>query len=157
DRNTGFSSANPQRLYLPVVIDPEYHAQAVNVANQDENSSSLLWWMRRLIALRNRFQAFSRGSLEILLPDNRKVLAFLRKCGDETILVIVNLSRFTQAVELDLSAYRGAIPVELFGSTEFPEVGDLPYFITLGGHGFYWFSLEQRTQAGTDRRPPLVA
>jgi maltose alpha-D-glucosyltransferase/alpha-amylase len=156
DRNAGFSGANPQRLYLPVVIDPEYHAQAVNVANQDENPSSLLWWMRRLIALRNRFQAFSRGSLEILLPDNRKVLAFLRKYEDETIVVIVNLSRFTQAVELDLSDYRGAIPVELFGSTEFPEVGDLPYFITLGGHGFYWFSLEQRTHPGADRRPPLT-
>jgi maltose alpha-D-glucosyltransferase/alpha-amylase len=156
DRNAGFSGANPQRLYLPVVIDPEYHAQAVNVANQDENPSSLLWWMRRLIALRNRFQAFSRGSLEILLPDNRKVLAFLRKWEEETILVIVNLSRFTQGVELDLSDYRGAIPVELFGSTEFPEVGDLPYFITLGGHGFYWFSLEQRAHPGADRRPPLT-
>jgi len=150
DKNAGFSTANPQRLYLPVIIDPEYHSQAVNVAAQDENPSSLLWWMRRLIALRTRYQAFSRGSLDLLFPDNRKVLAFLRCFGDETILVVVNLSRFTQAVELDLSAYRGAIPVELFGSSEFPEVGDLPYFITLGGHGFYWFALERRRD---DRSP----
>jgi maltose alpha-D-glucosyltransferase/alpha-amylase len=155
DRNAGFSSANPQRLYLPVIIDPEYHAQAVNVAAQDENPSSLLWWMRRLIALRNRYHAFARGSLKILLPDNRKVLAFIRELGDETILVVVNLSRFTQAVELDLSEYRGTIPVELFGSTEFPEVGDLPYFVTLGGHGFYWFALERR-QETSDRRRSLT-
>jgi len=150
DRNAGFSDANPQRLYLPVVIDPEYHAQAVNVANQDENPSSLLWWMRRLIALRNRFHAFSRGSLDVLLPENRKVLAFLRVFEDERILVVVNLSRFTQAVELDLSAYRGMTPVELFGSTQFPEIGDLPYFVTLGGHGFYWFSLEDNSEPGGD-------
>jgi maltose alpha-D-glucosyltransferase/alpha-amylase len=150
DRNAGFSGANPQRLYLPVVIDPEYHAQAVNVANQDENPSSLLWWMRRLIALRNRFHAFSRGSLDVLYPENRKVLAFIRTFENERILVVVNLSRFTQAVELDLSAYRGMTPVELFGTSEFPEVGDLPYFVTLGGHGFYWFSLEDRSQHDVD-------
>jgi maltose alpha-D-glucosyltransferase / alpha-amylase len=155
DRNAGFSSANPQRLYLPVVIDPEYHAQAVNVAAQEENPSSLLWWMRRLVALRNRYHAFSRGSLEILLPDNRKVLAFLRRYEDETILVVVNLSRFTQAVELDLSDYRGMVPVELFGSSTFPPVGDLPYFVTLGGHGFYWFSLERRNPDSGDQRPTL--
>ncbi len=155
DRNAGFSAANPQRLYLPVIIDPEYHAQAVNVEAQEQNPSSLLWWMRRLIALRNRFQAFARGTLEMLFPENRKVLAFLRRYNDETLLVVVNLSRFTQAVELDLAEHRGAIPVELFGSTEFPEVGDLPYFITLGGHGFYWFSLEQRTST-EPRHAPLV-
>jgi maltose alpha-D-glucosyltransferase / alpha-amylase len=155
DRNAGFSGANPQRLYLPVVIDPEYHAQAVNVAAQDENPNSLLWWMRRLVALRNRYHAFSRGSLEILLPDNRKVLAFLRRHEDETILVVVNLSRFTQAVELDLSEFLGRVPVELFGSTRFPAVGDLPYFITLGGHGFYWFSLEQRDSSADQRASGL--
>jgi len=156
DRNAGFSTANPQRLYLPVVIDPEYHAQAVNVAAQDENPSSLLWWMRRLVALRNRYHAFSLGSLELLLPDNRKVLAFLRRHEDETILVVVNLSRFTQAVELDLSEHRGAIPVELFGSSEFPAVGELPYFVTLGGHGFYWFSLERRDGSSDQMRPNLT-
>jgi maltose alpha-D-glucosyltransferase/alpha-amylase len=143
DRNAGFSRANPQSLYLPVVIDPEFHSQAVNVEAQSENPSSLLWWMRRLIGLRTRYKAFGSGSLQILLPDNRKVLAFLRRYGDELILVVVNLSRFAQAVELDLSEFIGATPVELFGSMRFPPVGDLPYFITLGGHGFYWFSLEQ--------------
>ncbi|MGN6474388.1 MAG: maltose alpha-D-glucosyltransferase [Mycobacteriales bacterium] len=157
DRNAGFSAANPQRLYLPVIIDPEYHAQAVNVAAQEQNPTSLLWWMRRLIALRNRYHAFARGELEMLFPENRKVLAFLRRYEDETILVVVNLSRFTQAVELDLAAHRGAIPVELFGSTEFPEIGDLPYFVTLGGHGFYWFSLEQRGAAEPRREPIVVA
>jgi maltose alpha-D-glucosyltransferase/alpha-amylase len=142
DRNAGFSRANPQRLFLPVVIDPVYHFQAVNVEAQEENPSSLLWWMRRLIGLRKRYRAFGRGSLQLLRPDNRKVLAFLRHYEDELILVVVNLSRVTQCVELDLSAHRGATPVELFGNTPFPVVGDLPYFITLGGHGFYWFSLE---------------
>jgi maltose alpha-D-glucosyltransferase / alpha-amylase len=156
DRNAGFSAANPQRLYLPVIIDPEYHAQAVNVAAQDENPSSLLWWMRRLIALRKRYAAFSRGAIEVLFPDNRKILAFLRLLDDETILVIVNLSRFTQAVELDLAAYRGAVPVELFGSTELPAIGDLPYFLTLGGHGFYWFALERRESDDEERAPSLT-
>ena len=126
DRNAGFSKANPQRLYLPVVIDPGYHAQAVNVEAQDENPSSLLWWMRRLIQLRRRYKAFGRGTLEILRPDNRKVLAFLRRYEDEIILVVANLSRFAQCVELDLSEFRGAVPVELFGNMAFPPVGDLP-------------------------------
>jgi maltose alpha-D-glucosyltransferase/alpha-amylase len=145
DRNAGFSDANPQQLYLPVVIDPEYHTQAVNVAAQEANPNSLLWWMKRLVALRNRYSAFARGSFEVLRTDNRKVLAFLRRFGDETILVAVNLSWFTQAAELDLSALHGAVPIELFGGSEFPTVGDLPYFLTLGPHGFYWFSLEQRS------------
>jgi maltose alpha-D-glucosyltransferase/alpha-amylase len=140
--NAGFSRANPQRLYQPVVIDPVYHAQAVNVEAQQENSSSLLWWMRRLLAVRGKYRAFSRGSLELLFPDNRKVLAFMRCHENERILVVANLSRHAQAVELDLSKYRGSVPVELFGMTEFPAVGDLPYFVTLGPHGFYWFSLE---------------
>jgi maltose alpha-D-glucosyltransferase/alpha-amylase len=146
DRNAGFSRANPQRLFLPVVIDPGYHSQAVNVEAQDQNPSSLLWWMRRLVALRKRYRAFASGSLEILRPDNRKVLAFLRRHEDELILVVVNLSRNVQCAELDLSEFRGATPVELFGDMEFPVVGDLPYFITLGAHGFYWFALERETE-----------
>ena len=146
DRNAGFSKANPQRLYLPVVIDPGYHAQAVNVEAQEENPSSLLWWTRRLVHLRRRYEAFGRGSLELLRADNRKVLAFLRRTEEESILVVANLSRFAQCVELDLSAFRGATPVELFGNMAFPPVGDLPYFITLGPHGFYWFSLESEPQ-----------
>jgi len=145
DRNAGFSHANPQRLYLPVIIDPEYHSQAVNVAAQQENPNSLLWWMKRLIGLRQRYKVFGRGSLEVLRSDNRKVFAFTRSYEDERVLVVVNLSRFTQCVELDLSKFRGAVPVELFGNLAFPAVGELPYFITLGPHGFYWFSLEHET------------
>ena len=126
DRNAGFSAANPQRLYLPVIIDPEYHSQAVNVEAQQENPNSLLWWMKRLIALRQRYRAFGRGTLEVLRPDNRKVFAFIRRFEDERILVVVNLSRNVQCVELDLSEFRGATPIELFGNSEFPSVGDLP-------------------------------
>jgi maltose alpha-D-glucosyltransferase/alpha-amylase len=142
DRNAGFSRANRQRLYLPVIVDPEYHFEAVNVEAQEGNSQSLLAWMKRLIAMRKRYAALGRGSLEFLHPDNRKVLAFIRHYGSELILVVANLSRFSQAVELDLSNLSGLVPVEMFGRTEFPPIGDLPYFITLGPHGFYWFSLE---------------
>ncbi|NTV62518.1 MAG: maltose alpha-D-glucosyltransferase [Oscillochloris sp.] len=141
DRNAGFSKANPQRLYLPVITDPEYHYEMVNVENQSANQHSLLWWTKRLIALRKRYQAFGRGSLEFLHPDNRKVLCFLRRYEDETILVVANLSRFVQGVELDLAAFKGMMPVELFGQVELPAVGDRPYFITLGPHSFYWFRL----------------
>ena len=141
-RNAGFSRANPQKLYLPVIIDPEYNAAAINVESQQNNAHSLLWWTKRLIALRKRYRAFGRGSLEFLYPENRKVLAFLRRYRDELILVVANLSRFVQYAELDLSAFRGMVPVELFGQTEFPPIGDLPYFMTLSPHAFYWFALE---------------
>lgn len=144
DRNAGFSRGNPQRLYLPVVSDPEFEPQAVNVESQTHNPNSLLWWMKHLVALRRRFRAFGRGNLQLLRPDNRKVIAFLRSWHDERILVIANLSRFAQAARLDLSEYRNAIPVELFGGTEFPTVGDLPYLFMLGPHDFYWLSLESR-------------
>jgi maltose alpha-D-glucosyltransferase / alpha-amylase len=153
DRNAGFSAANPQRLFLPVIIDPEYHSQAVNVEAQEENPNSLLWWMKRLIALRQRYQAFGRGTLEVLRPDNRKVFAFIRRFEEERILVVVNLSRNVQCVELDLAEFRGATPIELFGNSAFPSVGDLPYFVTLGPHGFYWFSLEQKTDESAPLRP----
>jgi maltose alpha-D-glucosyltransferase/alpha-amylase len=151
DRNAGFSRANPQRLYLPVIVDPEYHYETVNVEAQQANPHSLFWWMKRLIALRKKHKAFGRGTIEFLYPDNRKVLAFVRKYEGETILVIANLSRFTQYAELDMSAYKGATPVELFGRTEFPRIGELPYFITLGPHAFHWFSLQ------TAELPPSVA
>ena len=146
DRNAGFSRANPQKLYLPVIIDPEYHSETVNVEAQQNNPHSQLWWIKRLIALRKRYQAFGRGSIEFLLPENNKILAFVRRYGDECILVVANMSRFVQAVELDLSGYRGAVPVELFGHTRFPAAGDAPYFLTLGPHAFYWFSLEQQAE-----------
>jgi maltose alpha-D-glucosyltransferase/alpha-amylase len=153
DRNAGFSTANPQRLYLPLIIDPEYLPQAVNVAAQEQNPSSLLWWMKRLIGLRQRYQAFGRGTLEILRPDNRKVFAFIRRFEEERILVVVNLSRNVQCVELDLSEFRGAVPIELFGNMKFPPVGDLPYFVTLGPHGFYWLYLECEPEQPATPRP----
>jgi len=142
DRNAGFSNANPQKLYLPPINDPEYHYESLNVEAQQTNPSSLLWWMKRLIGIRKRYQAFGRGSLEFLSTDNRKVLAFVRKHGGEIVLVVANLSRFTQCCELDLGAYRGLVPREIFGLTTFPPIGELPYFITLGPHTFHWFSLE---------------
>ncbi|HWM91097.1 MAG TPA: maltose alpha-D-glucosyltransferase [Thermoanaerobaculia bacterium] len=152
DRNAGFSRANPQKLFLPVITDPEYHYEAVNVELQHGNPHSLLWWTRRLIALRKRHRAFSRGTLEILHPQNHRVLAFLRRYEEETLLVVANLSRFVQHVELDLSAYRGATPVELFGHNPFPKVGDLPYLLTLGPHSFYWFTLEMEPEPLRQRR-----
>jgi maltose alpha-D-glucosyltransferase/alpha-amylase len=142
DRNAGFSRGNPQRLFLPVIVDPEYHYETVNVEAQQGNPNSLFWWMKRLIALRKKHRALARGTIEFLPAENRKVLTFVRKYEDETILVIANLSRFTQYAELDMSAYKGATPVELFGWTEFPRIGELPYFLTLGPHTFYWFSLQ---------------
>ncbi len=148
DRNAGFSTANRQRLYSPVVVDPEYHYEALNVEVQQNNPQSLLWWMKRLIALRQRYQAFGRGSIEFLHPDNRKVLTYVRRYEGETILVVANLSRFVQAVELDLSEFNGLVPTEMFGGTEFPPIGELPYFVTLGPHSFYWFSLETSRESG---------
>jgi maltose alpha-D-glucosyltransferase/alpha-amylase len=142
DRNAGFSRGNPQRLFLPIIIDPEYHYEAVNVEAQQQNLHSLLWWTKRLLQLRKSFQAFGRGTIEFFHPENRKVLVFMRRLGDEMILVVANLSRFVQYAELDLSAYKGMVPVELFGRTPFPSIGELPYFITLGPHAFYWFKLE---------------
>src|SRR6202023_331832 len=120
DRNAGFSTANPQRLYLPVITDPEFHYQALNVETQQGNPHSLLWWTRRLISLRKRHRAFSRGSLEFLNPENHHVLAFLRHFEDETLLVVANLSRFVQPVGLELAAHAGSTPRELFGDTDFP-------------------------------------
>ena len=146
DRNAGFSRANPQRLILPIIIDPEYHYEALNVEAQQNNPNSLLWWTKRLIALRKRYQAFGRGTIEFLTPANPRVLAFVRErdgtTREETVLVVANLSRFPQYVELDLSKWKGMRPLELFGHTEFPAIGELPYLLTLAGHDFYWFSLE---------------
>jgi maltose alpha-D-glucosyltransferase / alpha-amylase len=142
DRNAGFSRANPQRLYLPVIIDPEYHYEAVNVEAQRNNPHSLLWWMKRMMAQRKQFKAFGRGSLEFLYPSNRKVLAFIREHEGERILVIANLSRFAQGATLDLSRFMGSQPTEVFGRTRFPAIGEQPYFVSLGPYAFYWFHLE---------------
>ncbi len=146
DRNAGFSRAAAQKLFLPVTIDPDYHYETVNVEACQNNPSSLLWWTKRVIALRKRYKAFGRGTTEFLTPENHKVLAFIRAHGNEQILVVANLSRFPQFVELDLSAHKGKVPVELVGRTEFPPVKDQPYFLTLAAHIFYWFSLETPSQ-----------
>jgi maltose alpha-D-glucosyltransferase / alpha-amylase len=142
DRNAGFSAANPQRLYLPIITDPEYHYEAVNVDAQQTNQHSLLWWMRRLIALRKQHPAFGRGTLEFLSPRNRAVLACIRRHPEETLLIVVNLSRYVQYAELDLGAFQGQTPMELFGRVAFPTVGDRPYLLTLAPHTFFWFALE---------------
>ena len=141
DRNAGFSKANPQQLYLPTIIDPEYHYESVNVENQQRNASSLFWWMRRMLGVREKVAAFARGTIEFLHPDNAKVLAYLRRLGDEVVLVVANLSRFAQVVELDLAVFAGMVPEELFGHTIFPEIKQTPSVFTLGPHGFYWFAL----------------
>ncbi len=143
DRNAGFSRANPQRLVLPVVIDPEYHYESINVEAQQSNPHSLLWWMKRLIGLRKRNPVFGRGKVEVLQPENSRVLAFLRQLDTETVLVVANLSRTVQYVELDLAKYKGLLPVEMFGNTKLPPIGELPYLLTLGGHAFYWFALQR--------------
>src|SRR5438094_2946087 len=160
DRNAGFTKANPQQLYLPITIDPEYHYEAINVENQQKNLSSLLWWMRRVIAMRKNYKAFSRGSLEFLFPENPKVLAFLRRTEDETILVVVNLSRFAQPVELDLAKFSGCVPMEVFSRNRFPAVRKSRYPLTLGPHAHYWFVLQSPSAASRARkrvRTPTIA
>jgi maltose alpha-D-glucosyltransferase/alpha-amylase len=147
DRNAGFSKANPQQLYLPITIDPEYHYEAINVENQQKNLSSLLWWTRRVIAMRKNYKAFSRGTLEFLYPENAKVLVFLRRYQDETILVVVNLSRFAQPAQLDLARFRGCTPVEVFSRNRFPAIGRAAYPLTLGPHAHYWFLLRSMPTA----------
>ena len=143
DRNAGFSQADPQRLYLPPIMDAAYGHQSVNVEAQLRKPSSLLNWMRRVLAVRKAHQAFGRGTLSFLHPGNRKVLAYLREYAEESILCVANLARSAQAVELDLAAYKGRVPVELMGRTTFPRIGELPYLLTLAGHSFYWFGLSK--------------
>jgi maltose alpha-D-glucosyltransferase / alpha-amylase len=157
DRNAGFSKTNPQRLYLPVVIDPEYHYEYLNVEAQQNNPHSFLWWIKRLLALRRGFASFGRGKMELLHPDNGKVLAFLREYDGQRILVVANLSRFAQFVELDLREHKGRVPIELFGRTRFPPIGDNPYFLTLSSHAFHWFLLAPSPEStgAMEAGPPL--
>ena len=152
DRNAGFSTANRQRLYLPPIVDPEYHHEAINVEAQLANPHSLLWWMRRLIALRRHHPAFGRGTTEIIQAENRKIFSFVRRHGNETLLVVANLSRYVQWTSLDLSEFAGMVPVELFGSVEFPPVEGSSYPLTLGPHSFYWFQLLPGAAATGDGR-----
>jgi len=151
DRNAGFSRADPQRLYLPPIMDAIYGYEAVNVEAQSREPNSLLNWMRRLLAVRKTSQAFGRGRLSFLRPGNRKVLAYLREYGDEAVLCVANLGRSAQPVELDLSRFRGRVPVEMLGRTPFPPIGDLPYLLTLPQCGFYWFRLAAEGEADAPR------
>jgi maltose alpha-D-glucosyltransferase/alpha-amylase len=148
DRNAGFSLADPQRLYLPPIMDPVYGYGAVNVEAQLRERASLLRWMQRVLEVRKNHQAFGRGKLVFLHPGNRKILAYFRIYENDIILCVANLSRAAQAVELDLSAYKGCVPVELMGRAAFPPIGELPYLLTLPGYNFYWFRL-----AGSEEIP----
>jgi maltose alpha-D-glucosyltransferase/alpha-amylase len=143
DRNAGFSRANPARLYSPVIMDPVYSYEAVNVEAQEGDSSSLLHWMRNMIDLRKLFRVFGRGSLQFLEPSNSKVLVYVRCFGDDQILCLANLSRFAQPVELDLCHLAGMTPVEMLGYTEFPQIGAEPYRLSLSPYSFLWFELRR--------------
>ncbi len=142
DRNAGFSRADPQRLYSPVILDPVYGYQAVNVEAAEREPASLLHWVKNMIRLRRLFKVFGRGSLEFLDPENQKVLAYVRRDGDDVVLCVANLAHTVQPVSLDLSAFDGLVPVEMLGYTEFPRAGRQPYFLSLAPYGFYWFELQ---------------
>jgi maltose alpha-D-glucosyltransferase/alpha-amylase len=155
DRNAGFSTASPQKLFLPAIIDAEYHYESINVENQERNPSSLLWWMRRTIAMRKRFKAFGCGGLEVLASDNPKVLTFLRCFEDEKLLVVINLSRFPQTVTVDLGRYAGMIPEELFSRNRFPMIQESRYHFTMGTYDYFWFVL-RNTDGGGELRDESV-
>jgi maltose alpha-D-glucosyltransferase/alpha-amylase len=141
--NAGFSSSDPERLYSPLISNPVYGYQAVNVDSQRRSEHSLLSWTKSVIRTRNSSKVFSRGSIEFLNPLNHRVLAYVRQLGDEKVLVVNNLASSAQAVELNLQAYKGHIPIEMFGRNLFPRIGDLPYLLTLGPYQFYWFRLRR--------------
>ena len=153
DRNAGFSRANPQQLYLPTIQDPVHGFEAVNVEAQQRSPSSLFNWMKRMVAVRQRHPLFGRGEVDLLYPTNRKIFAYLRSDGDETVLCVANLSRQAQAAEIDLSAFAGRVPIELTGQSPFPPVGELPYLLTLPAYGFYWFLLADAQQAPSWHTP----
>lgn len=141
--NAGFSLADPERLYAPVISNAVYGYQAVNVESQERSEHSLLHWMKSLIQVRNAFRVFSRGTIQFLNPSNHRVLAYMRQFGGETVLVVNNLSSSAQAVELDVQRYKGYVPIEMFGRNLFPRFGSLPYLLTLGPYQFYWFQLRR--------------
>ena len=151
DRNAGFSRADPARLFAPPIMDPVYGYQSINVEAQERYPFSLLNWMKRLIGMRKQHRVFGRGSLEFVGCPNRKVLAYLRRDERETILIVANLSRNVQPAELDLNAFDGLIPIEMGGLTEFPRIGDRPYFLTLGPYASYWFTLQHEPMQMTHR------
>ncbi len=157
DRNAGFSSTNPHKLYLPLILDPLYHYESVNVETQQASNSSLLWWMKRVINMRKRFKAFGRGNIEFIYSENSKVLAFTRSYEEETILVVFNLSRFSQVAEMDLSKYAGYVPTEVFSKNKFPIIHEnRDYVITLSPHDYYWFVLRKKRSALDDPKHNLL-
>jgi maltose alpha-D-glucosyltransferase/alpha-amylase len=164
DRNAGFSRADPQRLYLPPIMDAVYGYPSTNVEAQSRDPSSLLSWTKRMLAVRKTSRAFGRGARRFLRPGNRKILAYLREFGDDTILCVANLSRSAQPVELNLSLFKGRVPMEMLGRTAFPPIGELPYLLTISAYGFYWFKLMTDVEGPSwheqvlsiDERPVLV-
>lgn len=157
DRNGGFSCADPEQLYLPLIMDPVYGYQSINVEAFERSQWSLLGWMRRLIGVRRRYPAFGRGEIEFLHPDNRKILAYLRSFDGDTLLCVANLSRYPQAVALALQSRRGQVPLELLGQTPFPAIGEGEYILTLPGFGFYWFHLQTGETQGVAAADTLAA
>jgi maltose alpha-D-glucosyltransferase/alpha-amylase len=143
DRNGGFSRADFAQLYLPPLMDPVFGYQAVNVEAQLRTPTSLLRWVHRFIALRKAHPVFALGKWEPLRPENPHILVHVRRYGDEIALCVHNLARSAQPVELDLSHFEGLVPEEMFGRTRFPRIGKLPYLLTLGGRGFFWFLLRE--------------
>jgi maltose alpha-D-glucosyltransferase/alpha-amylase len=146
DRNAGFSSTEPQRLFLPVIFNHDYHYETINVENHEKNPTSLLWWMRRVIAKRKQYQAFSRGDIEFIDTNNSKILAFTRSYKDEKILVIINLSRYSQQAELNLSEFAGYVPTEVFSRNEFSVIGEEPYIFPLQFKNYFWFELRKQEE-----------
>ncbi|TVQ93004.1 MAG: maltose alpha-D-glucosyltransferase [Bacteroidetes bacterium] len=152
DKNAGFSNADPQKLFLPVIIDDNYHYTTVNVENNERNPSSFLWWKRRVIAKRKQYKAFGRGTIRFINTNNPKILAFVREFEDETLLVIVNLSRYSQHVELDLHDYAGSIPMEVFSRNDFPMITDEPWSFSMQFKNYFWFEL-QKTEKELEEKP----
>ena len=144
DRNAGFSRADPPRLYAPVIMDPVYSYQAVNVEAQLRDPAALVHWMRNMIGLRKLFRVFGRGGLRFLAAENRSVLCYLRQLDDQSIVCVANLSHLVQPVSLELEEFTGSTPIEMLGYTPFPGIESRPYFLTLGPYGFYWFELQRR-------------
>jgi maltose alpha-D-glucosyltransferase/alpha-amylase len=155
-RNAGFSEANPQKLYLPLIIDPEYTFETVNVENQLKNSNSLLWWTRRLVKMWRRFKAFGRGTITFLESENPKTLLFTRHFGDEQILVAINLSRYAQSTMVEMQQYKGLTPVEVFSQNHFPKVGDEASVFTFAPYGYYWFLLVKEEEETAEYPIPML-
>ena len=158
DRNAGFSNTNPQRLYLPVILDPQYHYESVNVETQRANTTSLFWFMKRIINMRKKFKAFSRGDMKFIQVDNPKVLAFSRNYQNETLLIVANLSKYAQPAEIDLKEFKGYVPMEVFSKNNFPAIKEnAPYFFTLAPHSYQWFVLKKEdAEKQTEKKHPLL-